>query len=95
MTFLLLAQTLISQETVFTVPILLILLGLAGALAEARWRVGQVERHADKQDERVQRLEARLSSVELQQASHGVVLGEVKALLTEVRDELRGKSRVA
>jgi hypothetical protein len=33
--------------------------------------------------------------VEVQQASHGVVLGEVKALLTEVRDELRSKSRVA
>jgi hypothetical protein len=51
--------------------------------------VGQAERHADKQDERVQRLESRLTAVERQQDAHGVVLGELKALLTEVRDELR------
>jgi chromosome segregation ATPase len=87
--YLLLVQTLISQDTSFTVPILVLLLGLAGALAEARWRVGQAERHLDKSEERVQRLEARLAAVEVQQASHGVVLGELKALLTEVRDELR------
>jgi hypothetical protein len=39
--------------------------------------------------------EARLAAVEVQQASHVVVLGEVKALLTEVRGELRSKSRVS
>lgn len=41
----------------------------------------QAERHADKQHERAQRLEARLAAVEVRQASHGLVLGEVKALL--------------
>jgi hypothetical protein len=30
-----------------------------------------------------------------EQDAYGGVLGEVKALLTEVRDELRSKSRVA
>jgi len=95
MTPLLLAQAAISTDATFTVPILVLLLGFAGALAEARWRVGQAERHADKQDEKVQRLEARITTLERQQDAHGVVLGEVKALLTELRDELRSKSRVA
>jgi hypothetical protein len=91
----LLAQTLINGDTLFAVPILVLLLGLAGALAEARWRVGQSERHADKQDEHIQRLEVRITTLERQQDTQGAMLGELKALLVEVRDELRSKSRVA
>lgn len=92
MSFAVLAQAVpvvIDNGVAFALPIVLLLLTLAGALAESRWRVAQVEKRQDKLDDRQAALEKEQGETRTELDTTMAILGRVEKGVETIQREIR------
>lgn len=88
--------TVLGTDMLVAYPVVLGLLVLAGGLAEARWRMGQAERRADKAETSTATLEARVSQLERYRAADAVILGRLEQMVTDLhKAQFQAHSRSA
>ena len=87
------APVVIDNGISFALPIVILLLGLAGALAESRWRVAQVEKRQDKLEERQTTLEQDHGETKKEVSTTTAILERLETGFTEMRGEIRNALR--
>lgn len=86
------AGAVFSTDSSFTWPIVIALIGLAGAAAQHQWRMGQVEKETDGLRKENTSLRAEVTALALQVNSTQSILGEIRNMVTEIRADLRADS---
>lgn len=89
------APIVVDNGVAFALPLVLLLLGGAGAFAQSLWRVTQLEQRQSRLEERQDRTEREHGETKEELGTAVAIMGRLEAHLTEMRSEVRDALRKA